>query len=57
MKTKKELKYMLCELIINEHIIVSNEDEELFVNFAKKLGVRILGGAITAIGKCFYIEL
>ena len=57
MKTKRELKQMLCELIMNEYIIVPYEDEELFVNFAKELGMRILGGAITNDGRVYYIEL
>lgn len=57
MKTKRELKQMLCELIMNEYIIVPYEDEELFVNFAKELGMRILGGAITNDGSVYYIEL
>jgi ABC-type uncharacterized transport system ATPase subunit len=56
-KTKQELKAMLAELIMNEYIIVANEDEEYFLNLARKVGILVHGGAITKEGRVFYIEL
>jgi hypothetical protein len=48
---------MLAELMMNEYIIVKNEDEEQFLNLARKIGLIVCGGAITKEGRVFYIEL
>lgn len=57
MKTKNELKAMLAELVMNEYIVVKNDDEEQFLNLARKIGLIVCGGAITKDGRVFYIEL
>lgn len=56
-KTKQELKAMLAELVMNEYIIVASEDEEYFLNLARKIGILVRVGAITKEGRVFYIEL